>query len=397
MALTTDYSDRWKDLGTLLVYQSDTFQFKSCVVITDFEQCLIKRLSSSKLYHAIDPKSIEPYNKEFLSIIERESLEYSIVIISNVFIHGKLALDSLKQKFEMFVNKYKMPLLAIFALKKNRLSKPHTGSWMFLNAYFKKFGDSQIQKACVVSDFGGRLAEHELKNGRIRIRADNTDLDRAFANNIRKPYHTILEYIHPEKREKFNWNSQCLDPETREMYIKQLSKYKNPNIFAKMFEKSQADKHMIIIYGSPRSGKTTLAKELLSKWRTSSYGKNHVVKRFGLDKYSKGARLRAARKALENRISVIIDGGTHTEDLRRPFEELAAAHKITPVYVEVNPGLAMASIFNHVAVETAVDESVELYDIKDYHYYKSTVNRPKDVILYCPVIKKTDQVITYRY
>lgn len=397
MAFTTEYSDNWKDLGSVLVYQSPTFQFRSHVVITDFEGCLIKKLPPAKLYHAIDPKSISAYNEDFIKEIKKESIDYSIVVISNVFGNGKLIIDSLKYKVESFCKQFDIPVLCLFAVKKNRLSKPHTGMWMFLNGYFKKKGESIIQKACVVSDFGGRLAERETRKGDIRIRPDNTDLDRAFAHNIGIPYHTILEYLDPEKKEKFNWNGNCLDPDLRELYVKKLSEYQNPNIFSRLFGMGEHDKYMIIIYGAPRSGKTTLAKEILNKWRDSNYGKSHAIKRFGLDKYSKAKRLSATKKALANRISVIIDGLAHTNELREPFEKLASEYKTPILYIEVNPGLGMAHIFNHVAVETSIDEDVELYDIKEYHFYKSKVVRPKNVLLYCPVIKKTKQVMQFRY
>jgi hypothetical protein len=65
--------------------------------------------------------------------------------------------------------------------------------------------------------------------------------------------------------------------------------------------------------------------------------------------------------------------------------------------VEVNPSLGLAHIFNHVAVETSIDENIELYDIKDYHYYKSKVSRPKGVLLYCPEIRQTEEVMNFRY
>lgn len=397
MAFTSEYSDNWKDLGSVLVYQSPTFQFKSYVVITDFEGCIIKKLPPTKLYHSIDPKAIAPYNEDFVKQIKNESRDYSIVIISNVFGNGKLVTDSLKYKIESFCAIYDIPILALFAVKKNRVSKPHTGMWVFLNGFFKKFGDSIIQRACIVSDFGGRLSEHETAKGLIKIKPDSTDIDRAFAHNVGIPYHTINEYLDPDKKEKFNWNTNCLSPEIRDLYVNKLAEYKNPNIFAKLFELGQHDTYMIIIYGAPRSGKTTLAKDLLKKWRTSNYGISHAIKRFGLDNYSKAKRITSVRKALQNRISVIVDGFSHTPQLREPFEEMAKVCKTPILYVEVNPGLGMAHIFNHVAVETSVDEDIELYDVKEYLFYKSKVMRPKGVILYCPVIKKTKQVMNFRY
>lgn len=397
MAFTTEYSENWKDLGSILLYQSPTFQFKSHTVITDFEGCLIKKIPSSKLYHAINPKTITAYADDFIKEIKKESLDYSIVIISNVFGGGKLIIDSLKFKIESFCKLFDIPILALFAIKKNRLSKPHTGMWMFLNSYFKKVSGSLIHKACVVSDFGGRLLEHESSKGTIKIIPDSTDIDRAFAYNIGIPYHTIMEYLTPEKKEKFNWNSNCLDPNLRELYVNKLSEYQNPSIFSKLFSHGNYDKYMIIIYGAPRAGKTTLAKEILHKWRSSNYGTGHVIKRFGLDKFTASKRITLVKKALDNRISVIIDGFAHTNELRDPFEKLALKHNIPILYIEVNPGLGMSHIFNHVAVETAINENIELYDIKEYHFYKSKVVRPKNALLYCPVIKKTKQVMQFRY
>lgn len=397
MAFTSEYSDNWKDLGSVLVYQSKTFQFNSLVVITEFEGCLIKKTTPTKLYHAINPKELVVYNENFLKQIKQESMDFSIVIISNVFGTGKLITDAIKYKIELFCEKHNIPILALFAVKRNRLSKPHTGMWDFVNAYFQRVGDARIQKACVVSDYGGRLAEHETAKGIIKIKPDNTDTDRAFAHNIGVPYHTIAEYLNPDVKEKFNWNTNCLSPELREVHINKLSTYKNPNIFSKLFELGMHDSYMIIIYGAPRSGKTTLAKELIKKWRSTKYGESHAIKRFGLDKFSKATRIRHAHKTLLDRISVIIDGAAHTPQLREPFELMAQETKTPILYIEVNPGLGMAHIFNHVAVETSIDENIELYDMKEYLFYKSKVVKPKGYIAYCPVIKKTKQVLEYRY
>jgi len=397
MAFNSDYSPYWKDLGSVLVYQSNGFQFNPYVIITEFEDCLIKKITPSKLYHAIDPKPIIPYNTEFLKKVGRESSDKAVVIISNVLGNGKLVLDALKTKIEMFTECYKIPILCLFALKNNRLAKPHTGMWTFLNAYYKRSGNTTLQKAIVVSDKGGRLIEKELKNGSVKLLTDSTDIDRAFAYNINIPYYTIDEYTTEEKKEKFSWNSNCLAPEIRYPYVEKLAEYQNPNIFASLKELGIADKYIIVVYGAPRAGKTTLCKELLKKWRSSNWGKTHAVKRFGRDKYTIGKRISHARKAIADNISAIIDGDAHTALLRKPFEEISAAYNAPILYVEVNPGLGMAHIFNHVAVETSQDENLELYDVKEYHFYKSKVTRPNNVLLYCPVIQKTKQVMDFRY
>ena len=395
--ITLEYSNNWKDLGSILLYQSNDFQFQPRVLITEFESCLIKKLSTKNLYHAIDPKSTIIYNDDFIHKLKQDVKDLSIVVISNQCNNSKLNIDMIKRKFEDFISHVKIPILALFVLKHNRLSKPHTGTWQFLKAFYASKGNAKIHKACVISDFGGRIMEQVKKNGDIRIKTDNSDMDRAFANNIDVPFYTIEEYLNPEKKERFTWNSICISPELRQLYIEKLSQYKNPNIFAKLAEKGPSESYMIMIYGAPCSGKTTLAKELLHKWRNSEYGKTRALKRFGLDKYGKSQRIRLVTKAIADRISVIIDGDCHSAILRKPFEEIAAKFNTPILYVEINPGIGFAYILNHVAIETTQDEKLLLHDDKKYYIYKSEYSKPPNVLLYCPNIKQTKQIMQYRY
>lgn len=395
--LSSEYSSYWKDLGTALVYQTPDFQFHSSIIITEFEECLIKKLTGQKLYHPINPKSISLYNEEFVKKIREESKDLSIVIISNQISTNKLNIDMIKSKLEQFIKIYKIPILAMFSLKSNRLAKPHTGLWTLLNAYYRTKGKTQIQKSCFISDFGGSITENVRKNGDVTITTSVSDIDRAFATNIGIPFYTIKEYLNPSITERFTWNNKSLSPELRKIYVETLSKYKNPNIFAKLAELGESDSYMILIYGAPCSGKTTLAKELITKWRASEYGKRHAIKRLGRDKYTKARRVTLAKKLLTDHITVIIDGDCHNVLLRTPFENIANELKIPILHVEVNPSIDFAYIFNHVAVETSQDEEKVLYSDREYFIYKSNNSRPANAVLYAPIIKQTEQIMTYRY
>lgn len=397
MSFLNEYSPYWKDLGTALVYQSPDFQFHSAVLITEFENCLIDKLSTNKLYHAINPKGVTIYDENYLRKLRNDAKDLSIVVISNQLHGSKIIIDAIKRKLEEFIELQKIPMLAFFALKPNRLSKPHTGLWKLLNAYYVAKGKVKIHKACVVSDYGGRLIENVKRNGKVTVTADISDVDRAFASNIDIPFYTIAEYLDNAKKEKFIWSNKALSPELRALYVEKLSQYRNPNIFAKLAELGESDRYMIMIMGAPCSGKTTLAREIMTKWRTSEYGKSHAIKRFGRDKYTRLKQLSMTRKTLENRISVIVDGDCHTAALRKPFIDVATKLKVPILYIEVNPGISMAYIFNHVAVETSQDENQQLYGEKEYHIYKATYSKPENTVLYCPVIKQTKQVMQFRY
>lgn len=396
MSFSQEYLKNWKNLGSILIYASDDFGYRPSVVITEFENCLIDKVSSAKLYHSINPADITEYNEEFLKKIISDSSKYSVVIMSNQISTSKLNVDCIKKKLELFMKKYTFPLLAIFCLRPNRLSKPHTGMWKFLKAYYSSIGKTQLKEGIVVSDCGGRIIEEEKKN-RIKVTYDSTDIDRAFAYNIGIPYNTILEYITPDKKEKFVWNTKTLPPELRQMYVEKLSHCSNPNIFVKLEELGNHETHLILLYGAPRAGKTTLAKELIKKWRESAYAKTHKIERLGLDNYTNRKRIKLCEKLLFRRISVIVDGDCHNILLRQPFTDIAKKYNIPVLHIEVSAGIAFAYLFNHAAVETAQDENILLYDDKCYRMYKSNLQRPDNYVLYAPSIKKIPPVMEYRY
>jgi DNA 3'-phosphatase len=379
------------------MYKSIDFQYNPSIIICEFENCLISRITAGKLYHAINPKTITPHNEEFIKRLKNDTQDASLVIISNQLVANKLNMDMIKRKLEGFIEMYKFPLLALFAMRPNRLSKPHTGMWQLLQSYYKSVGGTIIQKACVVSNYGGRIVEETGSRGTSKISYDISDMDRAFAENIDVPYFTITEYMYPEKKEKFIWNKGNLPPEIRELYIEKLSEYKNPNIFAKMAEFGQVEAYMIMIFGAPRSGKTTLAREIIKKWRNSEFGKQNEIKRVGKDRFTRARMCKEIDKLLGSRISVIVDGDCHTVALRQPYLEIAKKYSIPVTYIEVNPGIGMAYLFNHVAVEQAKTEDIELYSERDYLIYKGTLQQPAETILYCPYIKKSKELMEYRF
>lgn len=394
--LEIEHSSRWKMSDSVLMYIAPSYQFHNKVVIMEFENCLIKKIPPGTFYHAIDQKSIEPYNEEFIKTIKQESTDYGMVIISHAFGNGKLTIDSLKTKFENLVERYNFPLIALFALKPNKFSKPHTGMWKFLKVIYKQH-DAVISKKCVISEYGGRIISQEKKNGTFKYRVDNTDMDRAFAANIGAPYYTVKEYLSDDLKEKFQWNRTCLPPEDRATILQKIEQYKNPGIFETLFSKGQYDTYIILIYGAPRAGKTTLANEIHKKWSESKFGETNVIKVLSDGEFTRKRRISEARKTLLKRISVIVDGTLHMREQRKPFFDLAEETKSRILCIEVNPSIGIANVLNHVAVELANDETTLLKDLKEYYLYKTKLERDDNAIVYCPAIKKIKEVMYFRY
>jgi bifunctional polynucleotide phosphatase/kinase len=390
-----EYSQNWKDIGSILMYKSNDFQYHNTAIICELENCLIDRISTSKLYHSINPTEADSYDDDFIKKIKFQAQDKSIIVISNQLSANKLNIDMIKRKLESFIDKIQIPILALFSLKNNKFSKPHTGIWNLLCQYYKTTGQTTLTRAIMVSDNGGRIIEKEKKSGDIAVKYGNNDIDRAFANNIGIPYLTINDYTKGSK-EKFIWSKKYIEPELRKLYIEKISQYKNPNIFAKLAE-NPSETYIIMIYGAPRSGKTTLARELITKWRNSDYGKHNEIKRLGSDLYTSARRVKICEKYISDRISVIIDGECHTDKLRLPYKKLSAKYGIPITYIEVNPGIALAYLFNHTTVENAMTEDIELYPERNYHLYNSMFKRPEGALLYCPIIKKTKELMEYRY
>ena len=69
MSFISEYSSNWHNLGSLLLYISNDFQYKSSVIITEFEGTLIDRVSSTKLYNSMDPKDVTIHDELFIKKI----------------------------------------------------------------------------------------------------------------------------------------------------------------------------------------------------------------------------------------------------------------------------------------------------------------------------------------
>lgn len=406
-----DYSINWKDFNNILFYKPKFYEYHNSVILLELDDCLIDNMRNNWLYDTMNKKNIK-INENLIKCLNKLS-NYSIVVLSNQLDNSKLNLDIIKRKFEQVLDHIKFPILGLFALKPNCYSKPHTRLFKILEGYFKQYGSINIQKKIVVSNEGGIIVEKARKNGDVQSNIPYSDVDRAFAWNINADYNTVEEFITnysihnrleiiDKKSIKFQWDSNIIDPDTRIMYDVELSKQEQINIFKELGGLGSVDVYVIIICGPPRCGKTTLARQLIAKWRASEFGKKNEIKRLGPDKFTKSKLFTMFKKYTADRISVILDGCCETDRLREPFLSFLKERSVGLLLVEICVGgIELAKLFNHVCVEESKDPDVLLYKNRDFYIYKSQYKKPRlpfgKHVTYYPRIEKRDSVMLYRY
>ena len=406
------YSNYWKNLDTVIMYRHPNFQYKDRVIITDFYNCLISSISQSKFYDTRNNNiEVDLYDEDYIKILKQT--DNSVVVISNIINQSKLTLDMLKRNVELFVARTGIPLMCFFVLVNNCLSKPHTGSWILLNGFYKH-ASSHIRKAIIVSNNGGLVVDKERRNGMIESFVAYSDIDRCFAHNTNNDYYTIDEFIdytigdinNPQhgKRVKFAWNNDIIAPETRVAYCDAIQKLPRVNILERLSKIKNKDSYVIIIMGPPRCGKTMLANSLIKKWQASDFGEYNAIQLLSRANYTKTAMYKKFCKLVDDRISCVIDGCCDNKAMRKPYLSYLKGKNVGVLFVEINIGLEMAKVLNHACVDSSRDESVVLYKSRDYNIYKATFERPTaeectggHFIAYSPLIEQRNNVMLYRY
>lgn len=399
--LDQSYRDNWKNLGTILTFKNNYFQFKTRVIIVELNQCLVKSLSQAKIYNTMNTYDFEIYEPELIKKLQDASKDHSVIVLRNQINSNKLNIDMIKRKVEMVASVLKIPIIGFFALKPNCFMKPHTGMWRLIKAYYKKYGNINISHAVVVSNLGGMIWEKTTKKGITRTVAFS-DVDRAFANNIGVPFMSIDEYLDDCQPFDFAWDSRIIPPDIRLMYVDQIAKHKNANVFSLLGQFEECETYVIMIMGAPRCGKTRLATRIVNKWRGSAFGEMNEVERLDLENYSTNRRIKEFKKLVDNRISVVIDGDCHSNELRRPFLRHLSRKNIPVLLIEVSCGLQMAKVFNHAHVEQASSTDIVVYKKYLYDIYKSNRAVPKNsrrltYTLHIPVVDETAAVMEFRY
>lgn len=386
--------DKWINNSDFILYRSPKFAGLSRIIIVDFEGCLVKKLAPGKIYHRIAPSQIQLHDQEFINALIKASRTASIIIMSNAGTNNRLAVDLIKQKFNQFIQLVNIPILAIFSLRNNRLSKPRTGMWRFIKNFYKNTKRT-IDDVTLVGDCGGRIRQKTVKD-EIRLIYDDSDIDRAMAHNCAIPYRTIAEFLGQVKSEQFSWSKDYLAVEKREKYLADMSAYPNPDILQRILDHVPIPQSFIImIMGMPRSGKTRYGRNLMQELRKSRFNDDNAIEYLDQSIGHK-RRINMTRKHVINRITVIVEGACHTDALREPYVALAERYSIPILYINIQPGQPMALLLNHIAVETANRSDIVPHPYRAYVLYKIELQLPENVIHIIPCIERSDTIMRFR-
>lgn len=406
-----DYSRYWKNLDTSLLYVHPSFQYKESIIITDLYECLVKKIVPSKFYDIYNTNDIEIFDDDFIKTLYKS--ESSIIIISNITNTSKLTIDMLKKVMKRFYDYTKIPLMGLFVLIENCMSKPHTGGFAFVKGYYKRNG-ANIKSAIVVSNNGGMLQEKTHQNGYVVNHVAYSDIDRCFAHNINCDFYTIDEYIKlicgdvndPTygKKYKYMWNNEIISPEMRQQICNTIQSLPKVNILERLNKMKHRDSYLIMIMGPPRCGKTKLAQTLVRKWESSSMGEHNAVVHLSREQYTKSSIYRKFVTSVDQRISIIIDGHCDNRSMRKAYLNHIKDKNVGVLFIEINIGLEMSKVLNHYHVQMSKNESEVLYKPKDFHIYKSIYERPSPeecghgcFIFYAPVIEQSQEIMNFRY
>ncbi len=415
---STDYVYKlaWRDLSNYaIVGVTPGFAYSSNIIITEMNDCLLRRIPNIHLYDKMKPRELEFGDDAFVTKLRRQKA--SVVILTNAErLNGKVTTNLIKNKAEWIYNETKMDFICIAATKSSCFLKPHTGMWRLLKTFYRKErkriwngdyrvslqdatadDDSDEDRPLVVSNYGGAFSEEKKVL---------SDIDRAFAWNIGAKFMTVNEFLDRTKREKFIWNSLTIHPEQREHYVEEVKTFRNKKIFQILYSYSAKKTYpffVIFIYGAPCCGKTRLANAIISKWRESKYDDTHAIIRLGSDEYTPVKLFNRFKKHIAQHITVILDNNCYNDTLRKKYFEEASRYDVPILFIEVDVSIKMAEIFNHARVEESSTELVPLVCQEEFSQYKAKMAPPKydsplvTSIKHIPEIESRPTIMHYMY
>eukprot|EP00026_Physarum_polycephalum_P005964 Phypoly_transcript_06003.p1 GENE.Phypoly_transcript_06003~~Phypoly_transcript_06003.p1 ORF type:complete len:564 (+),score=114.23 Phypoly_transcript_06003:157-1848(+) len=291
---------KWRKYDSLLVLDSPDLAPATKIASFDMDDTLVKT-STGKVF----AKGQDDWQWKF-PVVPKKLMAahkdgYRLVIFTNQagIGTGKTKADDIKGKIIDLSKALGIPIVAVVATDKDKYRKPSPALWDFFVKHVN--GGVHPSDAIFVGDAAGR------SSGDGRPKKDHSASDRAFAVNVGIEFQTPEEYFLDEDPAPFRYD--MFDPNTLVS-----AKVKSYN-----FEPAD-EQELIVFVGFPASGKSTFAKrKLVPK------GYVHV------NQDTMGTKekcIKAAKAALSNGQSVVVDNTNPTAEVRAEYLAFAKLKKI---------------------------------------------------------------------
>ena len=311
--------NNWEKVDTVIIKQYNNFQPGEKLIAFDLDDTLINQKDGKKFTYKEsfpnDWKTIYDKKKMNEKLEEFKSKNYIFAIFSNqsIISSGQIREDLFKERIDNIFNEaFKFPFIFFAATTKDYNRKPSIGMFeLFENKYNNNIKIDK-ENSNYIGDAAGREKTKTQKKG-------FSDSDYKFSINCN------LKFLTPEE---FFLNEKVTIPKIKENY----HIYDNNN---NVHIKYPKDIEMIILIGSPGSGKSTFCENFLVP-------KGYV--RINLDTLkTKQKCFQKTIEAIKNNKSVVIDNTNPQKNKREDFINIGVENKIKirAFVMKVNKDLAI--------------------------------------------------------
>lgn len=270
------------------------------------DQTLIKVNSGSKF--PINESDWKFYDKNLvpkkLKELDKDGFRLGIITNQKGISLGLNTKESITNKIEQITEILNLPFQAFIAMNDDIYRKPLPGIWTFLCHYFSNGVHPKLEESFFVGDGAGR------PKNMTRFK-DHTDADIKFAKNVGLKFQTP---------EKFFLGEKDLDLPDLTLANPAIKFMANQKLFVEdeVLDFKSDEKIMVIMVGSPGSGKSTFTKNYLQNYErvNNDDNKGNAKKSFCL-----AENLVKAGKPL------VIDNTNRDKKMRGQYIHQAKKHK----------------------------------------------------------------------
>ncbi|ELU12134.1 hypothetical protein CAPTEDRAFT_157252 [Capitella teleta] len=335
----------------LLVLSSDTDGGRSKVAGFDIDGTLITTKTGRKFPTGPkDWKWLYPSVPKALKQLHRDG--FRVAFFTNQAGIEKLRVkpEEIMSKIDDMIAQLDIPVFAFVATGTNHFRKPAINKWVYFEENCNQGEKVDRKESIFVGDAAGRA-----KGWSERKPRDFSCSDRKFAANLGVPFQTPEEYFLGEDAAPFSWGT--VDP------VDLLEKATpSPEL-----QYHAQETEMVIMVGPPASGKSTFCKTV---FKPHGY---EIINRDTLGTQAKC--LKAAKAAIENGNSCVIDNTNPSPDVRADYIDIANEAEIPCRCFFMATPLELANHLNMTRQNQTEGEARRVPDV-GYNVYKKKFEEP---------------------